>query len=178
MADVLKAIIAHSCWHRCKDKLRRRFSRCVILIAGRISAGWDSSTFLRTAWQWTSKWSRRLLEQHRELHTPHTSVEVFVFSPATWRVLPGERQSAGICRQSFSCDSYWALHWHQQHATEKPAQRQRVPLHLGQEILAHDYMFERATTINWKKIWTLNTAIFLSLPSWSSLDYLPRLTLY
>lgn len=111
MADVLKAIIAHWCWHRCKDKLHWCFSCCVILIPGRISAGWDSSTFPRTTWQWTSKgiW---LLEQHKELHALHTYVEVFVFFPAMCQVLLGERQAAGICRQSFSCDSYRALRWH------------------------------------------------------------------
>lgn len=104
MADVLKAIIFHSCWHRCKDKLHWCFSCCVILIPGRTSVGWHSSTFLGTTCQGTSEgiW---LLEQHRELHTQHTPMEVFVFSPAICQVLLGAHQAAGICRQSFSCDS-------------------------------------------------------------------------
>ena len=107
MADVLKAV--HSCWHRCKDKLHRCFSCCVILIPGRTSAGWHSSTFLGTTCQGTSKgiW---LLVQQRELHTQHSPVEVLVFSPATCQVLLGACQAAGICRQSFSCDSYQAVH--------------------------------------------------------------------
>lgn len=109
MADVLKAIIVHSCWHRSKDKLHQCFSCCVILIPGRNSAGWHSSTFLGTTCQGTSK-GIRLLEQHRELHTQHTPVEVLVLFPAACQVLLGVRQAAGICRQSFSCDSYQAQH--------------------------------------------------------------------
>lgn len=96
-ADVLKAVTVHFYGHRCKGKIHWCFSRRVILIPGRTTVGWHSSTSPGTTYQGTSKgiW---LLEQHRDLHTQHTPMEVFVLSPATCQDLLGVHQAAGICR--------------------------------------------------------------------------------
>lgn len=79
MADVLKAVTVHFYGHRCKGKLHWCFSCRVILIPGRTTVGWHSSTSPGITYQGTSKgiW---LLEQHRDLHTQHTPMEVFVLS--------------------------------------------------------------------------------------------------
>lgn len=65
---------------------------------------------------------------------------------------------------SFSCDSYWALHWQLTAWHWQGSPVPQSPVYLGQEITAKYYMVARATTINQKRVWSENTVIFLFLP--------------
>lgn len=146
MADVLKAIILHSCWHRCKDKLHRHFSCCVILIPGRTSTGWHSSTFPGATWQGTSKgiW---LPEQHREWPTQHNPMELLVFSQHIKSCLERTKPHVFAGRAFFVTLSEPCAETNGVPPKSQPSTRES-PQYLGQEKLADDYTVLRETAIN------------------------------